>query len=96
VGHDRSEGATICEGARIAKDSRPQIIYIMGSRYPLSYWGEDRIDIGCESHPIEWWQKNYAGPARANHFSPEQIEEYLRYIELVAATHKAAASKSLE
>jgi hypothetical protein len=53
-------GIVIGYEAQIGYEARPTIIYIIGSSFPVSYWGEDRIDIGCQRHSIEAG-KWYAG-----------------------------------
>jgi hypothetical protein len=42
----------------IGDGAKPIIIYIIGSRFPVSYWGEDRVDIGCQGRSIEAWLNN--------------------------------------
>jgi hypothetical protein len=77
-------GAEIGSWARIGSGAKPVIVYIIGSRHPVSYWGEDRIDIGCQRHTIAEWQKSYAEIGKENFYSDEALEEYRRYIDFIA------------
>jgi hypothetical protein len=86
-------GAVIGGGARIGDGASPVIIYIIGSRYPVSYWGEDRVDIGCQSRTIEEWLNGYADIADKYDFTPEEIEEYRRYVEFIKSLHCAKNEK---
>lgn len=80
-------GACIGNGASIGDGARPVVIYIIGSRFPLSYWGEDRIDIGCTSRSIHEWLNDSEEIARKNNFNQEQTAEYRSYVELIAGLH---------
>ena len=80
--------ASIGSGARIGYGATPKIIYIIGSNYPVSYWGEDRIDIGCKSLAIdEWLGSRGAAAGIENNFTPEEIEEYRAYAEFIKGVH---------
>ena len=87
------DGASIGYGASIGARAKPKIIYIFGSAYPVSYWGEDRIDIGCHHKPIAWWYEHGENVGRKECFTDEQIEEYRRYVDMIAAIHGAVAAK---
>ena len=82
-------GASIGEGARIGGGARPIIIYIIGSKHTVSYWGEDRIDIGCHDQSIRLWSEHYKDIGEKEGYSSEDIAEYGRYIEMIAAVHAA-------
>ena len=62
-------------GISIGDGAIPIIIYITGSRFPVSYWGEDRVDIGCQSRSIEGWLTDYTGIAEEHGFTAEEIPE---------------------
>jgi len=83
------DGAWVGDGATVGDGASPIIIYIIGSRHPLSYWGEDRIDIGCHQYSIRLWQENGHAIGEQEGYTPEQIEEYGRYINIIAAQHAA-------
>lgn len=70
------------------------MLQIQGTRHFLyAYFNEENsveLGIGCERHPIEWWQENYKKTGMKEGYSSDQIEEYAQYIELFAKRyHKA-------
>lgn len=69
----------------------PKSLFISASRHTVSYWGEDVIQIGCKRYTISEWQKHFRKIGEAEGYSPEQMEEYKGYIDLIAATHKTWA-----
>ena len=69
----------------------PKSLFISASRHTVSYWGEDVIQIGCKRYTISEWQKHFQKIGEAEDYSPEQIEEYKGYIDLIAAMHKTWA-----
>jgi NDP-sugar pyrophosphorylase family protein len=73
--------------AIIGDGATPIIIYIIGSRFPVSYWGEDRIDIGCQKRSIEGWLTDYAGIAAEHNFTDAAIAEYRGYVEFIQSVH---------
>jgi acyl-[acyl carrier protein]--UDP-N-acetylglucosamine O-acyltransferase len=83
-------GSCIGNHAKIEKN--PITIYITGSRFPVSYWGEDRIDIGCQSNSIDGWLTNGIGIADEYMFTTEQKVEYRGYIELIKSIHRPLKS----
>lgn len=82
--------ARIGDGARIGDNQTPQIIYIIGSRFPVSYWGEDRVDIGCQSRTIDEWLTDYQGNAEKYQFTKKEIAEYRSYLTFIKTQHKKA------
>ena len=66
-------------------------LFISASRHTVSYWGEDVIQIGCKRYTISEWQKHFRKIGEAEGYSPEQMEEYKGYIDLIAAMHKTWA-----
>ena len=66
----------------------PKSLFISASRHTVSYWGEDAIQIGCKHYTISEWQKHFRKIGEAEGYSPEQIEEYKGYIDLIATMHK--------
>jgi hypothetical protein len=76
--------------ATVKEDTKPIIIYIVGSKFPVSYWGEDRIDIGCKSHSISDWFENYENIAKQYNFTDVEIEEYLIYCKMIQQIHNRA------
>ena len=66
----------------------PKSLFISASRHTVSYWGEDVIQIGCKRYTISEWQKHFRKIGEAEGYSPEQMEEYKGYIDLIATMHK--------
>ena len=56
--------------------------------------GSRIIKIGCISNPIEWWLENNVRCGEEHGYTPEQIVEYRRYIELIAAMYPAATGEA--
>lgn len=81
-------GTWIGDGGQIPPHTRPKIIYLVGSGHPVSYWGQDRIDIGCRLHTISYWQEHIEEIGQEHGYTPEQIEEYHGYVEFIASVHK--------
>jgi hypothetical protein len=69
----------------------PKSLFINASRHTVSYWGEDVIQIGCKRYSISEWQKHFQKIGEAEGYSPEQMEEYKGYIDLIATMHKTWA-----
>ena len=69
----------------------PKSLFISASRHTVSYWGEDVIQIGCKRYTISEWQKHFRKIGEAEGYSPEQMEEYKGYIDLIATMHKTWA-----
>lgn len=69
----------------------PKSLFISASRHTVSYWGEDVIQIGCKRYTISEWQKHFREIGEAKGYSPEQMEEYKGYIDLIATMHKTWA-----
>jgi UDP-3-O-[3-hydroxymyristoyl] glucosamine N-acyltransferase len=69
----------------------PKSLFISASRHAVSYWGEDVIQIGCKRYTISEWQKHFRKIGEAEGYSPEQMEEYKGYIDLIATMHKTWA-----
>jgi hypothetical protein len=80
-------------GILIGDGETPIIIYIIGSRYSVSYWGEDRVDIGCQDRSISEWLTNYKDIAAENNFTDEQIREYRGYVEFIKSIHDREAAE---
>lgn len=69
----------------------PKSLFISASRHAVSYWGEDVVQIGCKRYTISEWQKHFRKIGEAEGYSPEQMEEYKGYIDLIATMHKTWA-----
>jgi UDP-3-O-[3-hydroxymyristoyl] glucosamine N-acyltransferase len=84
---DILKGASIGNNAKIEDMAKPITINIQGSEFPVSYWGEDRVDIGCESRSIDAWLNDSLDLAKEHLFTIEQVEEYRSYLELIKLVH---------
>jgi hypothetical protein len=40
------------------------------------------ITIGCEHHPVAWWEEHYRALARREYYTDDQRNEYRNYIAL--------------
>jgi UDP-3-O-[3-hydroxymyristoyl] glucosamine N-acyltransferase len=83
-------GAQIGDDAHINDSAIPNTVYIVGSRFRVSYWGEDRIDIGCLRHSIRLWREHGREIAEENNFTPEQIAEYDTYLTMIETIHNSS------
>ena len=79
--------------AKIEDNTNPTTIHINGSRHPVSYWGEDRIDIGCKRHSIPVWLKYYENIGNIEGYTEEEKREYFQYIKMIAAIHDISELK---
>ena len=77
------DGCELGDGCNV-----PKSLFISASRHTVSYWGEDVIQIGCKRYTISEWQKHFRKIGEAEGYSPEQMEEYKGYIDLIATMHK--------
>jgi hypothetical protein len=59
-------------------------LYIQGSRHACLWTGPNELAIGCEIHDIEHWKANFTKIGKLNDYTPAQIDEYKRYIDLFA------------
>ena len=87
--------AFIGDSASIGNGASPQVIYIIGSRFPVSYWGENRIDIGCKSMSIDDWFNKGIYIAEKEHFTETQITEYKGYINFIKSQYGIINYKEL-
>ena len=85
-GCELGDGCKLGDGCDV-----PKSLFISASRHTVSYWGEDVIQIGCKRYTISEWQKHFRKIGEAEGYSPEQMEEYKGYIDLIAAMHKTWA-----
>jgi UDP-3-O-[3-hydroxymyristoyl] glucosamine N-acyltransferase len=96
------EGAHIQPNSWIGKNAfigdyaTPTNIKIIGSKHPVYYWGEDRIDIGCQSRSIDGWTVGYKKLARQYGYDAGDIAEYRRYVDLIRAYHLKDSRRKME
>ena len=82
-GCELGDGCKLGYGCDVSKS-----LFISASSHTVSYWGEDVIQIGCKRCTISEWQKHFRKIGEAEGYSPEQMEEYKGYIDLIATMHK--------
>jgi hypothetical protein len=78
------EGAYL-EGANLrgAKGVKLPILNIQGSAHHLFYMS-GKISIGCETHTVEKWLKDYQKIGENHEYTDVQIAEYYQYIKMCA------------
>ena len=52
-----------------------------GSRDWIIVRDINHITIGCEHHPVEWWEEHYDAVGRREHYTSEQVKEYRKHIQ---------------
>ena len=88
-GCELGDGCKLGDGCELGDGCDvPKSLFISASRHTVSYWGEDVIQIGCKRYTISEWQKHFRIIGEAEGYSPEQMEEYKGYIDLIATMHK--------
>ena len=55
-------------------------LYIQGTRDPLTTCSLSKISIGCETHTVSEWMKNYKKIGKENEYSDKEISEYYQYL----------------
>jgi uncharacterized protein YjbI with pentapeptide repeats len=60
-------------------------LYISGSMHPLAATASGTVRIGCHAYQIERWLESYRTIGAREKYTPEQIEEYGRYLRIVQA-----------
>src|SRR5574343_657087 len=68
-------------------DANLPIVQIVGSKHYLVYVS-DHITIGCEYHHVEYWRIMYEYIGNENNYTPEQIAEYKRYIDICTEIYR--------
>ena len=67
------------------------LFQILGSRHGVIIYRE-KVVIGCQSHPVEYWLEHFKAIGRAEHYTTEQVEEYGAYLLLASQRIKAASA----
>ena len=102
IGNDAiiGEGATIGDdaiigdGATIGDGVIAKTMYITDVRHPVSYWGEDCIQIGCKKETIQKWADNFRTIGVDEDYSSEEIERYGKIIQLIKQFHEFNSQKN--
>lgn len=55
-------------------------LQICGSRDSLIVREVGQVSIGCEHHPVAWWEEHYAAICKVNSYTDTQVLEYRRHI----------------
>ena len=75
--------ARVSDNARVYDNAwEVSPLYIQGTLYALTNCRKGHIQIGCECHPFEWWQRNGLKLAEHERFTEKQIMEYKAYVDL--------------
>lgn len=90
IGDGTSIGSrtSIGYGTSIGDNLKIKALVISGTKHIVRYFGYDLIQIGCESHSIEWWLNNYELVGKTECYTEEQIQEYGNYIVQIAKMHE--------
>jgi len=59
----------------------PGVLQIAGTRHWIIVREVGHITIGCEHHPVEWWEEHYAAVGRREGYNSQQVEEYREHIQ---------------
>ena len=90
------DGVSIGDGASIGDGEKPNTIYIIGSKHSVSYWGEDRIDIGCQSRKINEWLSDCDDLAKKQNYGKKEIFEYKKYINFIKNVHEEKCNTGIK
>jgi hypothetical protein len=74
--------------ATVGDGVKAKCIQFIGSKHNVYYWGEDKIEIGCHQHEIDYWLQKYARIGKIENYTEQEIEEYGRYITIISEQHK--------
>ena len=77
-----SGNSRIVIGLHKAKDTC--LLQIQGSKHAVNSPDFKMIKIGCQEHNPKFWLDNFESIGSSNNYSPQQIIEYKRYIDLFA------------
>jgi len=58
-------------------------IYFNGSKYPVTYVGDNKVSIGCECYYLDDWKSDGLDIAKNEGFTMSEIQEYIDYIDLI-------------
>ena len=68
-------GTSIDDGIKLIKN-----FYIVGSKHPITYIGNNTLSIGCHNFTIDKWKECFKTVGEKEGYSNKQIEEYYQYI----------------
>ncbi len=67
-------GGANLDGAYLSKPIAP--LQILGTRDYIIVREDGHVTIGCEHHPLTWWEEHYAATGRVNNYTDAEIAEY--------------------
>jgi hypothetical protein len=82
------DNARVGYNATVGDGVNAKCIQFIGSNHNVYYWGEDKIEIGCYQHEMDYWLQNYASIGKIENYTEQEIEEYGRYITIISEQHK--------
>lgn len=65
-----------------------RVLTISSSRHLITYWGENKIQIGCKGYAINEWLLHVENIGRSESYSEKEIAEYKDIIDTIAELHK--------
>ena len=86
IGDDASIGYRVSIGDYASIGDNTSIIkgiYFNGSKFTVTWCGNDRVQIGCKNLSISEWKEIGKKIGTEENFTDEQIEEYSTYIDLI-------------
>ena len=57
-------------------------LQIFGTKHALIVKEPGHITVGCEHHPVAWWEEHYAAVGRREDYTATQRNEYRNFIAL--------------
>ena len=57
-------------------------LQIFGTKHALIVKEPGHITVGCEHHPVAWWEEHYAAVGRRENYTAIQRNEYRNFIAL--------------
>jgi len=82
--------ASICGTARISGNAQISAgkhtktpLQIQGSKDHITVCNSSVINVGCESHSIDEWLERAQEIGKANNYTDEEIQEYLKYFKII-------------
>jgi hypothetical protein len=82
------------DGANLEEKYLP-IVQIGGSKHWITMLGADRVDIGCQSHPLAVWLEKYDAIGSKEKYTDHEIEEYADYLQLLKRRVDAYAARKM-
>ncbi|HKT90116.1 MAG TPA: pentapeptide repeat-containing protein [Candidatus Sulfotelmatobacter sp.] len=65
-------------------------LQIGGTRHWIIVREVGHITIGCEHHPVEWWEEHYKAVGRRENYTDAQVAEYAEHIQYCKAWMEAS------